>query len=140
MKAIPSQRDMSKELKAKFWTTSDETKASHNEVVKTVKAVRAGSTGQVPATNGDILCDRGLENLFPIASLRLKTRREELTKAILTAQEKEWQEGYWLANPEYLRAISIMYTSRSADEAVMRGAKDEAQVRGMRRQKAATAA
>ena len=140
VRIIPSQRDMSKELKAKFWRTSDETKASHNEVVKTVKAVRAGSTGQVPATNGDILCDRGLENLFPIASLRLKTRREELTNAILTAQEKEWQEGYWLANPEFLRAISIMYTSRSADEAVMRGAKDEARVRGMRRQKAATAA
>ena len=79
---------MSKELKAKFWRTSDETKASHNEVVKTVKAVRAGSTGQVPATNGDMLCDRGLENLFPIASLRLKTRREELTNSVLTAQEK----------------------------------------------------
>ena len=140
VRIIPSQREMSKDLKANFWRTPEETTASHKEVVKTVKAVRAAGTGLVPAANGDFLCARGLENLFPIASLRLKTRREELTNAVLTAQEKEWKEGCWLANPEYLRAISILYTSRSAEEAIMRGAKDEAQVRGMRRQKAATAA
>ena len=79
---------MSKELKAKFWRTSDETKASHKEVVKTVKAIHTGSTGRVSAPNDDVLCARGLENLFPAASLRLKTRREELTNSVLTAQEK----------------------------------------------------
>ena len=140
VRIIPSQREMSKELKANFWRTPEETTASHKEVAKTVKAVRAAGTGLASAPNGDALCARGLENLFPIASLRLKTRREELTNAVLTAQEKEWKEGCWLANPEYLRATSIMYTSRSAEEAIMRGAKDEAQARDMQRQKTATAA
>ena len=140
VRIIPSQREMSNELKAKFWRTSEETMASQKEVVKTVNAVRATSKGQMSAVNDVTLCVRGLENLLPIAALRLKIRREALTDAVLTAQEKEWQEGCWLANPEFLRTISKMYSSRSAEEAIMRGAKDEAQVRGMRRQKAATAA
>mmetsp|Transcript_27425 Transcript_27425/g.79034 ORF Transcript_27425/g.79034 Transcript_27425/m.79034 type:complete len:262 (-) Transcript_27425:1726-2511(-) len=140
VRVIPSQRDMSTELKNKFWRTEEETKASNEEIVRTVNAVRSASRYRQPFSEDDTRCARGLEKLIPAASLRLKARRAMLTDAVLSAQEEEWEEGNWLAEPEFLRNISKAYSNASVDEAVVRGAKDEAYVCGMRRHKAATAA
>ena len=62
-----------------------------------------------------------------------------LIKAILDAQDREWQEGSLHANPELLRNISTRFSEEDINIAVMRGAADEAYVRGLRRLEAKAA-
>ena len=135
---IPSHHDMTEDAKRKIWRTSEEAGANDAE---TVKIIRTSRSGQMPMSNEDAnFCTRGLENLLTQrAARRLRTRRMGLIKAILDAQEREWQEGSLHANPELLRNISTRFSEEDINIAVMRGAADEAYVRGLRRLEAKAA-
>ena len=95
----------------------------------------------MPISNEDAnFCTRGLENLLTqTAARRLRSRRMGLLKAILDAQDREWQEGSLHANPELLRNISTRFSEEDISIAIMRGAADEAYVRGLRRLEATAA-
>ena len=129
---IPSHTDMTDEMKANTWTTSEDSDANYAEVAETVRAARAGRLG-LPISDEKI-CTRGLELfLTPAAALRLQTRRLALIDAVLDAQDKEWQEGNLHANPELLRSISARHSVKDVHTAIMYGATDEAYVRSLRR-------
>jgi len=129
---IPSHRDMSEDVKASIWRTAEEADAGEIELAKTVRFARRG---YLPASaEDDNFCTRGLENLLTPTAIRgLQSRRTVLVEAILAAQDKEWQAGCMYADPETLRNISAVHSKADVDAAIVRGARDDADVRRLRR-------
>lgn len=104
---IPSHHDMAEDVKASIWRTPEEARANDAEAVEIIRSARRGQSPMPFSSDDPNHCTRGLENLLTqTAARRLRTRRMGLMKAILGAQDKEWQEGSLYANPELLRNIS----------------------------------
>ena len=146
---IPSHHDMNKEQKADIWTTLEETNASEATIRKTVQIARkekfATNRTFVAQRTGNV-CIRGLEQIIcPARYGHLQARRQAIVSAVLGAQEKLWQKERSTSSPgssptttrttdhqDLLREISTKYSHEDVNDAIIRGAKDEAYIRGMR--------
>ena len=131
---IPSHVDMEQAEKNELWRTEEEIKATEQDIVRSARAIISKDKSNSKGHDNDI-CERGLEGLIcsPDKRHSIRQQRIDLIDAILDVQEKEWQKGHFLANPEMLRAISTKLSSQASKRARMLGASDEACVRRMAR-------
>ena len=131
---IPSHVEMKQSEKNELWRTDEEIKAAERDIVRTARAIISKDKSKSKGHDNDV-CERGLEGLIcsPAKRHSIRQQRIDLIEAILDVQEKEWQKGHFLANPEMLRAISTRLSSQARKTARKLGASDEAYVRRMAR-------
>jgi hypothetical protein len=110
------------------WTTEEDDDQSKRHVAKTLKAVRNGQLCTNNDVGGEMLCPRGLENLFSEkAHQQLIETRHRVSHAVKIEQDRQWAKG--LDNSERIAEASARKSLASGNKALVAAAVDASAVR-----------